>query len=173
LYVNDAFSAAHRAHASTEGIARRLPAFAGRAMEAELTALAAGLDKPKRPVIAIVGGAKVSTKIALLEHLVEQVDLLVIGGGMANTFLAASGTDVAKSLCEHDLAETAQRIRAKAKEASCEILLPVDVVVARRFEAGAEHEITSVDAVPEGAMILDAGPASVDRICKAIDRSAT
>jgi phosphoglycerate kinase len=133
IYVNDAFSAAHRAHASTEGLAHHLPAYAGRTMQAELEALEKGLGNPKRPVVAIVGGAKVSTKIDLLQNLVKKVDALVIGGGMANTFLAAQGVDVGKSLCEHDLAETAKAILAAASEAGCAIVLPVDGVVAREF----------------------------------------
>src|SRR6478672_3391716 len=139
LYVNDAFSAAHRAHASTEGLAHVLPAYAGRTMQAELEALSAGLDNPTRPVMAIVGGAKVSTKLDLLGNLVKKVDVLVIGGGMANTFLAAQGKAVGKSLCEHDLAQTAREIEEKAKVAGCELLLPVDALVAREFKAHAEH----------------------------------
>jgi phosphoglycerate kinase len=133
IYVNDAFSAAHRAHGSTEGIARLLPAYAGRTMQAELEALGSALGNPVRPVLAVVGGAKVSSKIDLLENLVAKVDMLVIGGGMANTFLAAQGTDVGKSLCEHDLAETAKRIMTAADKAGCEIVLPADAVVAREF----------------------------------------
>ena len=137
IYVNDAFSAAHRAHASTEGLARGLPAYAGRTMQAELEALEKGLGNPARPVVAIVGGAKVSTKIDLLMNLVKKVDALVIGGGMANTFLAARGTDVGKSLCEHDLADTAKQIMIEAATAGCALVLPVDGVVAREFKAGA------------------------------------
>lgn len=173
LYVNDAFSAAHRAHASTEGLAHKLPAYAGRTMQAELTALGAALGQPKRPVIAIVGGAKVSTKIDLLENLVAKVDMLVIGGGMANTFLAAQGVAVGKSLCEHDLAETANRIMAKAKDAGCRIVLPVDAVVAREFKAGAANETVAVSAVPADAMILDVGPQSVAAVAAAMDEAAT
>ena len=173
LYVNDAFSAAHRAHATTEGLAHKLPAYAGRTMQAELTALGAALGTPKRPVLAVVGGAKVSTKIDLLENLVAKVDILVIGGGMANTFLAAQGVNVGKSLCEHDLADTARRILAKAKETKCEIVLPVDAVVAREFKAGAANEVVSVNAVPADAMILDAGPKSVDAVNAAIDKAKT
>ncbi|TIT47816.1 MAG: phosphoglycerate kinase, partial [Mesorhizobium sp.] len=134
IFVNDAFSAAHRAHASTEGLARLLPSFAGRTMQAELEALEKGLGNPVRPVVAIVGGAKVSTKIDLLMNLVKKVDALVIGGGMANTFLAARGTDVGKSLCEHDLAPTAKQIMIEAAEAGCAIILPVDGVVAKQFK---------------------------------------
>ncbi len=161
VYVNDAFSAAHRAHASTEGLARLLPACAGRLMEAELKALEAALTRPERPVVAVVGGAKVSTKIALLEHLVAKVDHLVIGGGMANTFLAAEGREVGRSLCEHDMAETAKVILAAATKAGCTVHLPGDVVVAREFRAGAEAETVAADACPAEAMILDVGAASV------------
>ncbi len=161
VYVNDAFSAAHRAHASTEGLARLLPACAGRLMEAELKALEAALTRPERPVVAVVGGAKVSTKIALLEHLVAKVDHLVIGGGMANTFLAAEGREVGRSLCEHDMAETAKVILAAATKAGCTVHLPGDVVVAREFRTGAEAETVAADACPAEAMILDVGAASV------------
>ncbi|TCO70887.1 phosphoglycerate kinase [Rhodovulum euryhalinum] len=164
IYVNDAFSAAHRAHASTEGIARLLPSCAGRNMEAELKALEAALANPVRPVVAVVGGAKVSTKLDLLGNLVAKVDHLVIGGGMANTFLAAQGINVGKSLCEHDMAGTARDIMDKAKVAGCEIVLPVDVVCAREFRAGAENETVAADACPADAMILDAGPETVKRI---------
>ncbi|MCC4245383.1 phosphoglycerate kinase [Stappia indica] len=173
LYVNDAFSAAHRAHASTEGLARRLPAYAGRTMQAELEALASALTTPVRPVLAVVGGAKVSSKIDLLENLVKKVDMLVIGGGMANTFLAAKGVSVGKSLCEHDLADTARRIMDAAAAAGCEIVLPVDAVVAREFKAGAASETVSVDAVPADAMILDVGAASIDNVRAKIDAAAT
>ncbi len=173
LYVNDAFSAAHRAHASTEGLARRLPAYAGRTMQAELEALASALTTPVRPVLAVVGGAKVSSKIDLLENLVKKVDMLVIGGGMANTFLAAKGVSVGKSLCEHDLADTARRIMDAATAAGCEIVLPVDAVVAREFKAGAASETVSVDAVPADAMILDVGAASIDNVRTKIDAAAT
>ncbi|TXM70583.1 phosphoglycerate kinase [Methylobacterium sp. WL120] len=173
VYVNEAFSAAHRAHASTEGLAHRLPAYAGRLMQAELDALTKGLEAPARPVIALVGGAKVSSKIDLLENLVAKVDMLVIGGGMANTFLHAQGKPVGKSLCEKDLAETALRIIAAAEAAKCRIILPVDAVVASEFKANAAHETVSVDAVPEGGMILDAGPKSVALIDAAIDEAAT
>ncbi|MCA1243724.1 phosphoglycerate kinase [Stappia stellulata] len=173
LYVNDAFSAAHRAHASTEGLARRLPAYAGRTMQAELEALEKALTTPKRPVMAVVGGAKVSSKIDLLANLVKKVDTLVIGGGMANTFLAAQGKDVGKSLCEHDLADTARAILDEAKTAGCKILLPTDAVVAREFKAGAANETVSVDAVPADAMILDVGPQTVSAVKAAIDAAAT
>ncbi|UYV38920.1 phosphoglycerate kinase [Rhodobacteraceae bacterium D3-12] len=161
VYVNDAFSCAHRAHASTEGLAHLLPACAGRLMQAELEALQAALGAPQRPVMAVVGGAKVSTKLDLLGNLVEKVDHLVIGGGMANTFLAAQGIDVGKSLCEHDLADTAREIMAKAKTTGCKILLPSDVVIAREFKAGAAHETVAADACPPDAMILDIGPNTV------------
>ncbi|MCA0255247.1 MAG: phosphoglycerate kinase [Proteobacteria bacterium] len=173
IYVNDAFSAAHRAHASTEGLARRLPAYAGRTMQAELEALEKGLGNPARPVVAIVGGAKVSTKIDLLSNLVKKVDALVIGGGMANTFLAARGTNVGKSLCEHDLAETANQIMIDAAAAGCAIVLPDDGVVAREFKAGAENEVVAVDAVPADAMILDVGPKSIDNVKAWISRAET
>ncbi len=159
IYCNDAFSAAHRAHGSTEGIARLLPSCAGRLMQAELSALEAALGAPERPVVAVVGGgAKVSTKLDLLGNLVAKVNHLVIGGGMANTFLAAQGVDVGTSLAEHDMADTAREILAKAEEEGCEIVLPRDIVVAREFAAHAAHETVAVDACPSDAMILDAGP---------------
>ena len=164
IYCNDAFSAAHRAHASTEGVARRLPACAGRLMQAELSALEAALATPKRPVVAVVGGAKVSTKLELLGNLVAKVDYLVIGGGMANTFLAAQGVDVGKSLAEHDMTGTATEIMAKAAGEDCKIILPRDVVVAREFAANAPNETVAADACPADAMILDAGPESVAQI---------
>ncbi|TCP42312.1 phosphoglycerate kinase [Rhodovulum marinum] len=164
VYVNDAFSAAHRAHASTEGIARLLPSCAGRNMAAELKALEGALSNPTRPVAAVVGGAKVSTKLDLLGNLVSKVDFLVIGGGMANTFLAAQGINVGKSLCEHDMTGTARDIMDKAKAAGCEIILPTDVVCAREFKAGAQNETVPADSCPADAMILDAGPATVKRI---------
>ena len=173
FFVNDAFSAAHRAHASTEGLARHMKAYAGRTMQAELDALESGLGQPKRPVAAIVGGAKVSSKIDLLENLVKKVDLLVIGGGMANTFLAAQGIDVGKSLCEHDLADTARKITAAAKQAGCRILLPVDAVVAWKFEANAKNETVTLDKVPADAMILDAGKKTVAEINAALDEVKT
>ena len=173
IYCNDAFSAAHRAHASTEALAHRLPACAGRLMQAELEALEAALGTPERPVLAVVGGAKVSTKLDLLGNLVERVDRLVIGGGMANTFLAAQGVDVGRSLCEHDMAGTAREILARAEAAGCEIVLPVDVVVAREFAAGAAHQTMPAEACPGDAMILDAGPRSVARITAALDAART
>lgn len=161
VYVNDAFSAAHRAHASTAAIAGLLPTAAGRLMEAELRALDAALGTPVRPVVAVVGGAKVSTKLDLLGNLVGRVDHLVIGGGMANTFLVAKGIEVGKSLAERDMADTARAILAKAAAAGCTIHLPVDIVVAREFKANAAHETLPADACPADAMILDAGPATV------------
>jgi phosphoglycerate kinase len=173
IFVNDAFSAAHRAHASTEGLAHLLPAYAGRTMEAELVALEKGLGKPARPVVAIVGGAKVSTKIDLLQNLVKKVDALVIGGGMANTFLAARGIDVGKSLCEHDLAETTKTIEAEASKAGCAIVLPIDGVVAREFKAGADNETVDVSAIPADAMMLDVGPKSVEAINAWITKADT
>ncbi|WP_296082994.1 phosphoglycerate kinase [uncultured Agrobacterium sp.] len=173
IYVNDAFSAAHRAHASTEGLARHLPAYAGRTMQAELEALEKGLGAPARPVVAIVGGAKVSTKIDLLMNLVKKVDALVIGGGMANTFLAARGTQVGKSLCEHDLAETAKQIMIEAATAGCAIVLPDDGVVAREFKANAANEVVDINAIPEDAMMLDVGPKSVEAINGWISRAET
>lgn len=173
VYCNDAFSAAHRAHGSTEGIARLLPSCAGRLMQAELSALEAALGEPVRPVVAVVGGAKVSTKLDLLGNLVEKVDHLVIGGGMANTFLAAQGIDVGKSLAEHDMTDTASEILAKAETAGCEIILPSDVVVAREFAANAANEVLAADACPADAMILDAGPDTVARIAATFDTAKT
>ena len=161
IYCNDAFSAAHRAHASTEGLAKLLPACAGRLMQAELSALEAALGTPKRPVMAVVGGAKVSTKLELLGNLVSRVDHLVIGGGMANTFLAAQGLGVGTSLAEHDMTDTARDILTKADTAGCTIHLPSDIVVAREFAAHADHQVLPADACPEDAMILDAGPDTV------------
>ena len=173
VYCNDAFSAAHRAHASTEGVARLLPSCAGRLMQEELSALEKALASPERPVVAVVGGAKVSTKLDLLGNLLEKVDMIVIGGGMANTFLAAQGVDVGKSLCEHDLADTAREILGNAKTKGCEIILPVDVVVAREFKANAANETVAADACPADAMILDAGAASVERVVDAFSRAKT
>ncbi len=164
LYVNDAFSAAHRAHASTEGIAHRLPAFAGRAMEAELDALQKALGSPQHPVAAVVGGAKVSTKLDVLKHLVGRVDHLIIGGGMANTFLAARGVDVGKSLCEHDLTGTAEEILTAAERANCTVHLPYDVVVATEFRANPPTRTVNVHEVAADEMILDVGPAAVEAL---------
>ena len=173
VYCNDAFSAAHRAHASTEGIARLLPSCAGRLMQAELSALEAALGTPKRPVVAIVGGAKVSTKLELLGNLVGKVDHLVIGGGMANTFLAAQGLDVGASLAEHDMTQTARDILAKADSSDCTIHLPSDVVVAREFKAQAAHETVPAAQCPSDAMILDAGPETVATLKSVFDSCKT
>ncbi|MBW6505597.1 MAG: phosphoglycerate kinase [Rhodobacteraceae bacterium] len=173
IYVNDAFSAAHRAHASTEGIAHVLPAVAGRLMQAELKALEAALGNPQRPLVAVVGGAKVSTKLELLGNLVAKVDHLVIGGGMANTFLVAQGVNVGRSLAEHDMAETARAIIARAADKGCAIHLPVDVVVAREFAEGAPSEVLAADACPEDAMILDAGPRTVAEITRTFEACRT
>jgi len=173
VYVNDAFSAAHRAHASTEGIARLLPSAAGRLMQAELEHLAAALEKPKRPLAAIVGGAKISTKLDLLGNLVAKVDMLVIGGGMANTFLNAVGVKVGKSLCEHDMAGTAREILEKAKAAGCDVVLPTDAVVAAEFKAGSPSETVSVKAVPQDKMILDVGPATTAHLARRLSDCAT
>ena len=164
IYCNDAFSTAHRAHVSTEALARLLPSCAGRLMVEELSALEAALGAPQRPVVAVVGGAKVSSKLGLLGNLVAKVDYLVIGGGMANTFLAALGHGVGKSLCEHDLADTARTILAMAETSGCEIILPSDVVVAHSFAAHADHETVDASACPTDAIILDAGPATVARV---------
>lgn len=173
IYCNDAFSAAHRAHASTEGIAQLLPSCAGRLMQAELSALEAALGKPDRPVVAVVGGAKVSTKLELLGNLTAKVDHLVIGGGMANTFLAAQGHDVGKSLAEHDMTGMALDILAQARKSACDIILPVDVVVARAFQAGAPSEVVAADACPADAMILDAGPKTVALIGTVLESART
>jgi phosphoglycerate kinase len=173
VFVNDAFSAAHRAHASTEGVARLLPSAAGRLMQAEIEALEGALGQPERPVIAVVGGAKVSTKLDLLGNLVSRVDQIAIGGGMANTFLAAQGLEVGRSLCEHDLDGTAREIVQKAAAAGCEIVLPRDVVVARAFEAHAPHETVPADACPADAMILDAGPESVAELSARFEAART
>ena len=173
IWVNDAFSAAHRAHASTEGLGHKLPAHAGRTMQAELDALNKALEAPAKPVIAIIGGAKVSTKIDLLENLVSKVDALVIGGGMANTFLHAQGIGIGKSLAEKDLAATALRIIEKAEAANCAIILPVDAVVAFHFAANSPSHAYGLDAIPADGMILDVGPRSIARIHAAIDDAAT
>jgi phosphoglycerate kinase len=173
IWVNDAFSAAHRAHASTEGLGHKLPAYAGRTMQAELDALQKALEAPAKPVIAIIGGAKVSTKIDLLQNLVSKVDALVIGGGMANTFLHAQGVGIGKSLAEKNLAATALRIIEKADAANCAIILPVDAVVAYHFAADAPSHAYGLDAIPAEGMILDVGPQSIARIHSAIDDAAT
>ena len=173
IWVNDAFSAAHRAHASTEGLGHVLPAYAGRSMQAELDALGKALEHPRRPVAAIVGGAKISTKLDLLGNLLSQVDALIIGGAMANTFLLALGKSVGKSLAEHDLLKTAQNILAKAKAAKKEIVLPIDAVVAEKFEANAPSRTVSVDAVGPNEMILDIGPKSIEQVVSVLARCKT
>ncbi len=174
LYVNDAFSAAHRAHATTEGLAHFLPAYAGRSMEAELKALDAALGAPEQPVAAVVGGAKVSTKLAVLEHLVGKVQHLIIGGGMANTFLAARGVNVGKSLCEHDLAATVARIMDEADHAGCTVHLPYDVVVAKEFAANpASLRVCNVHEVAEDEMILDLGPQAVEALADVLKTCRT
>jgi phosphoglycerate kinase len=173
IYINDAFSAAHRAHASTEGLAHELPAYAGRSMQAEIEHLDAALGQPKRPVVAIVGGAKVSTKIDLLVNLVAKVDALVIGGGMANTFLAARGVKIGKSLAELDHADTVRRIEAAAQKAGSTIVLPQDAVVAKEFKAGTPSRMVALDAVADDDMILDVGPKSIAAINAWIDKAAT
>jgi phosphoglycerate kinase len=173
IYVNDAFSAAHRAHASTEGLAHKFPAYAGRTMQAELEALSKALENPERPVAAIVGGAKVSTKLELLGNLIAKVDVLIIGGGMANTFLAAQGKSVGRSLAEHDLADTARDVLARARSRGCEIVLPVDAVVAQKFEANASSHVVGVDQVSADDMILDIGPRSIEHVCSVLARVKT
>jgi phosphoglycerate kinase len=172
IYVNDAFSAAHRAHASTEGVAHLLPAYAGKQMERELDALDAALGAPKRPVLGIVGGAKVSTKLDLLQNLIAKLDTLAIGGGMANTFLYAQGVEIGGSLAEKDMAETARAIMEAAK-GKCELLLPVDVVVATEVKPGAKAETRALGAISAEEKILDAGPETVKRLLAAMDQSAT
>jgi phosphoglycerate kinase len=166
VYVNDAFSAAHRAHASTAGVAHLLPAYAGRLMEAELKALEKALDRPRRPVAAMVGGAKVSTKLAMLHFLVAKVEVLIIGGAMANTLLLAEGHNVGKSLVERNLLDSARRLRRQAERAGCELVLPVDAVVAKELKRGVATKIVAIDEVPHDAMILDIGPASVALIAE-------
>jgi phosphoglycerate kinase len=173
IYVNDAFSAAHRAHASTEGLAHRLPAYAGRAMQAELEALNQALGAPQRPVMAVVGGAKISTKLELLGNLALKVDYLVIGGGMANTFLAAQGKPVGKSLCEKDLLDTARAIFEKAGAAGCQIVLPEDVTVAQKFASHAPAHFTTVDHVGPDDMIVDVGPKAVAHVESLLEKTKT
>jgi phosphoglycerate kinase len=173
LYVNDAFSAAHRAHASTEALARALPSYPGLAMQRELEALDSALGNPQKPVIGIVGGSKVSTKLDLLNNLVAKLDRLAIGGGMANTFLYAQGHDIGGSLCEKDLADTARQIIDKAKAAGCELLLPVDVVVAKKVAPGVDAQTRQLSDVEADDLILDAGPESVKRLLAAMDASKT
>jgi phosphoglycerate kinase len=173
IWINDAFSVALRAHASTEGLGHVLPAYAGRTMEAELKALAKVLEAPQRPVAAIVGGAKVSTKLDLLSNLVTKVDVLIIGGGMANTFLAAQGVAVGSSLCEHGLAATAQNILATAKAHRCEVVLPVDAIVAKALKAGAPARTVALDGVGADEMILDIGRRSVEHVVSVLSRVKT
>jgi phosphoglycerate kinase len=173
IFVNDAFSCAHRAHASTEGLARRLPSFAGRSMQVELEILTNLLSHPVRPVMAVVGGAKVSTKLELLGNLMRRVDMLVIGGGMANTFLAAQGKKIGKSICEMELADVARKIVADAAGENCQVILPVDVVVAQKFAAGTPSRVVSVDEVGDEDMILDIGPKSVARVEALLETART
>jgi phosphoglycerate kinase len=173
VFVNDAFSAAHRAHASTEGLARKLPAYAGRSMQAEIEALTRALEQPERPLAAIVGGAKISTKLDLLGNLIDKVDVLIIGGAMANTFLAAQGKPVGKSLCEHDLVATAREILAKAAATRRQIALPVDAVVAEKFAARAPSRVVAVDKVAAADMILDIGPRTVEHVVSLLARAKT
>jgi phosphoglycerate kinase len=173
LYVNDAFSAAHRAHASTEGVTHHLPSYAGLAMQGEIDALVAALEAPERPVIALVGGAKVSTKIELLENLVKKVDILFVGGGMANTLLHAQGVEVGASLCEKDFADTAKAILAAAETAGCQLILPSDVVLAKEFAPNPETRVAPVSDVQADEMILDCGPATVTALAIAMDGAKT
>ena len=173
IYVDDAFSAAHRAHASIEGITKFLPSYAGRLMQAELEALTAALEKPERPVMAIIGGAKISTKLQLIGNLAKKVDRLVIGGGMANTFLAAQGNAIGKSISEPDMMKTALEILAEASKDGCSIMLPVDAVIAREFKAHAAHETVSVTDVPPDAMMLDIGPSTIRQIESNLDSAKT
>jgi phosphoglycerate kinase len=173
IFVSDAFSAAHRAHASVEGLGRKLPTYVGRTMQEELDALTKVLETPTRPLAAIVGGAKVSSKLDLLGNLLAKVDILVIGGGMANTFLAALGHAVGKSLCEHELLPTAREIMAKAKAKGREIVLPVDAVVAKEFAANAPSRVVAVDSVAPDEMMLDIGPRSIEHVCSVLARVKT
>ncbi|MCK5297182.1 MAG: phosphoglycerate kinase [Alphaproteobacteria bacterium] len=173
VYVNDAFSSAHRAHASTEAITRQLPHAAGRLMQAELEALEKALGNPIRPVAAVIGGAKVSTKLELLGNMVEKVDVLIIGGGMANTFLFAQGVDIGKSLCEKDMADTAREVLEKAKKHNCEIILPSDVVVADKFAERASYKTVSANDVPEDMMILDSGSKSAKEVADKLESCQT
>lgn len=173
VYVNEAFSASHRAHASIDGLARKLPAYAGLLMAAEIDALSSALEHPERPVAAVVGGAKVSTKIDVLDNLVQKFDAIIIGGGMANTFLHARGIDIGKSLCEKDLADTAREILKAAGEAGCEILLPEDAVVAETLDYGVAHEVCAIDAVPGDQMILDVGPETVKALTAKLEDMKT
>ncbi len=173
IYVNDAFSAAHRAHASTEGVTHHLPSYAGLALQREIDHLVSALENPQRPVIALVGGAKVSTKIDLLQNLVKKVDTLFVGGGMANTLLHAQGIEVGASLCEKDLVDTARAILAAAEESGCKLMLPSDVILAKEFKPNPETRLAAVNDVADDEMILDCGPATVVALGEAIDRSTT
>jgi phosphoglycerate kinase len=173
LYVGDAFSAAHRAHASVVGLPERLPSAAGRLMQAEIEALTGVLEDPERPVLSIIGGAKVSTKLELLGNLIGKVDAMILGGGMANTFLLAQGTPIGKSLCERDMAETAREIMARAEAQGCDILLPIDARIAREFKQGAKAAVVPIELVPDDAMILDIGPASEELFCERIAKART
>tara|TARA_B100000780_G_scaffold141427_1_gene99021 strand:- start:1570 stop:2760 length:1191 start_codon:yes stop_codon:yes gene_type:complete len=173
IFVSDTFSTAHRAHASVEGIAHLLPSCAGRLMEEEIYKLEAVLSAPERPVLAVVGGAKVSSKLMLLKHLIGPMDKIVIGGGMANTFLAAQGHNIGQSLCEHEMQDTARSILENAKAMNCEIILPVDIVAAKEFSANSEHEILPANKCPADAMILDVGPKTITLIKKHLDKAKT
>lgn len=173
IYVNDGFSVSHRAHASTHGIATHIPAYAGRNMQVELDALNSALGNPEKPVAAIVGGAKVSTKLAVLTHLVTQVDMLIIGGGMANTFLYAMGHSVGQSLCERDMVDTVKQILATAGESGCQIVLPSDVAVALEFKAGVDYTMVPATAIPDDQMALDIGDASIHAICDVLEKCKT
>ena len=173
IYVNDAFSCSHRAHASTDAIAKLLPAFAGRNMQSELTALETALGTPKHPVAAIVGGAKVSSKLSVLINLIDKVDMLVIGGGMANTFLHAIGTDIGNSLCEKNLTDDVLKVMAKADAANCQIILPSDAAVAKEFKADAAMEMRQIGSIPDDGMILDIGDDSINAICAKLEECKT
>ncbi len=173
LYVSDAFSCSHRAHASTEGLAHLLPSAAGRLMQVEIESLSKALENPEKPVAAVVGGAKVSTKMEVLGNLATQVEMLIIGGGMANTFLFAQGYDVGNSLCEKDMADEARGILAAAEKAGCQVVLPCDGVVAREFKAGAASEVVALDAIPADAMMLDIGPASIADVTAKLETCKT
>ncbi len=172
-YVGEAFSTSHRAHASVVSVAARLPAYAGRLMQSELEALDSALENPKHPVAAVIGGAKVSSKLAVLGNLVDRVDMLIIGGGMANSFLHAQGIAVGKSLCERDMADTARDIMAAAEAGGCEVILPTDAVTATRFADGAPRTVTAIDAVADDAMILDIGPLTAAAIAERLEHVAT
>jgi phosphoglycerate kinase len=173
LYVGDAFSAAHRAHASVVGLAERLPSAAGRLMQAEIEALTRALEDPERPVVAIIGGAKVSTKLELLGNLIGKVDAMILGGGMANTFLLAKDVSIGRSLCERDMADTAREIMAQARAKGCDIVLPVDARIAKELKEGAEASVVPVEQVPEDAMILDIGPRSEALFCERLEQART